>query len=177
MYSYHPGVTEVRFTDAMYYTVFASPAHASHKIGFIEWGCGDGTVLLRLSQLNPVSGARFFGIELDTDMANRAKDNTHHTFRITIFCQTFIIEDAKLEQQRMYYTWHQQMPVNRCLMHYFNNHNYHMSSDHVPELSFDSRLSLQVNSEFKMRANKRRKTRQLESDVFVSLGMVPNLTW
>ena len=96
MYAYHPGVTKERFTNAMYHTFFAPPAHALHRISFIEWGCGDGTVLLRLSQLNPVSGARIFGIELDTDMANRAKDNTHHEVLIAILLSNIYNRGCKV---------------------------------------------------------------------------------
>ena len=176
MYSRHQGQTEDGFTDAMYHNVFAPNVATSQATGFIEWGCGNATVLLRLSELHPARGARFLGIEVDPDMAKDAREHTKHDDRITILCQTFIAADATPDEKHHYDMWYQLLPTNAQLMHYFNNHNYRMALDHAPERSFDSRLSLQVHNEFWMRAKKRPQTRRSEPDVFVSLGMVPNLT-
>lgn len=176
MYALHPGQTKNGFTDAMYHILLAPPAHSAHRTGFIEWGCGNGSVLLRLSHLHPARGAKFLGIELDPDMANLAKEKTKHDVRITILCHTFIIEDMTPEERHNYYQWHHQLPSHGRLMHYFNNHNYRMALDHQPERPLDSRLSLQVHDEHQRRAQQRRQMRHLEPDIFVSLGMVPNLT-
>lgn len=108
---------------------------------FVNHGRGASLAVQCMLELIPGPCARFLGIENNQYLVAQTKARAVCKSHIQILNHSFIQEDLTVEELNTYTHWHTVLPHKAFVVHYFNNHNYLVNTDTLPENSLGACLS------------------------------------